>query len=193
MISIYRITNKINGKTYIGQHTCKTLLRDDEYMGSGKIIKQAITKYGIENFSKEIITIAIDRLEADTLEKFYIAKERSIGKAEYNIADGGGGTSGVKNKYLSERNRYYTWNKGKRNCYSEETIEKMSNSKKGTIPWNKGKKTGQETWMKGKHHSEESKQKNRMAHLGRRWYNNGKKEVLAKECPKDYKLGRLTR
>ena len=150
MIIIYRITNNINGKTYVGQHVCKSVLKDDGYLGSGKIIKQAVAKYGAENFSKEIITIAMDKLEADVLEKLYIAKERSIGKSEYNIAAGGGGTIGVKNPKLAERNRHYCWNKGKRNCYSKETLEKMSNSKKDYVPWNKGKKGVQVAWNKGK-------------------------------------------
>ena len=74
---IYRIINNINHKTYIGQHKCcKSLLVDDGYMGSGVILRKAQKKYGIENFSKEIITITMSRSEANVLEKYYIAKER---------------------------------------------------------------------------------------------------------------------
>jgi hypothetical protein len=50
--TIYKITNKINNKIYIGKHQTKDL--NDGYMGSGKLINAAIKKYGIENI-KDII------------------------------------------------------------------------------------------------------------------------------------------
>ena len=51
---VYEITNLINGMKYIGKRSCKCNIEDDRYMGSSFIVKNAIKKYGIENFKKEI-------------------------------------------------------------------------------------------------------------------------------------------
>ena len=135
---IYRITNNINHKTYIGQHKyCKSLLVEDGYMGSGVILKKAQKKYGIENFSKEIITIAMSKSEANVLEKYYIAKERNENTYGcYNVADGGQG-GGHKGRHHTEyaKKRISESEKGHRPSFcrprTEEEKRKISESKKG--------------------------------------------------------------
>ena len=140
MYYIYRITNKINGKTYIGQHKYKKL--NDSYMGSGKILKQSIKKYGIENFKKEILVFNISKKDqADLLEKTFIVSEREKVGVEncYNIADGGGGIA-IKGRIpwnKGKKGLQIAWNKGKH--WSDETKRNISESKKGYQAWNKGK------------------------------------------------------
>lgn len=58
---IYRITNVLNGRYYIGARSCICEALKDPYMGSGKLIKLAIKHYGRSNFRKDILEILPDR------------------------------------------------------------------------------------------------------------------------------------
>lgn len=85
---IYKTTNIINGKIYIG----KDVYNHDTYLGSGIIIRRAIKKYGKENFKKEIIEKCNTIKELNEKEKYWIkffnSTDKSIG---YNIMEGGHG------------------------------------------------------------------------------------------------------
>lgn len=86
---IYKITNTINNRIYIGAHSTEDI--NDSYMGSGKAIKAAQRKYGMKLFTKEILHVF------DTSEEMY-EKEREIVNLEfvnrpdvYNMGVGGHG------------------------------------------------------------------------------------------------------
>lgn len=86
---IYRITNLVNGKTYIGRHKIKKDESFLTYMGSGRLINSALAKYGRNNFLKEILEYAETQEELSTLELVYIEKEIASGHSEYNIDHSG--------------------------------------------------------------------------------------------------------
>ena len=126
---IYEITNNVNGKTYIGQRHCPVKLTpetDVRYMGGGIYIKSAEKKYGIENFSKKILAVCYTQEILDILEMEYISMYKEIGKAEYNIAQGGeGGNLGDEvNKRISESLR--SSEKYKQSLKSVERSRKLS-------------------------------------------------------------------
>lgn len=120
---IYKITNTINGKCYIGIHAANNL--KNRYMGSGTNLRHAIKKYGRDVFTKEILQVFETYDDA-------LAEERRIvdtifvnDPMTYNIELGGLG--------------------GK--VWTQDLRNKMSNTKKkqyenGLTPWNKGKHVG---------------------------------------------------
>ena len=89
---IYEIVNTTNGHTYVGQRSCDCLPIEDNYWGSGFLIKRAIAKHGLAAFQKHILAKGMSsKKELDACEKFWIAKRKAEGHAEYNIAAGGSG------------------------------------------------------------------------------------------------------
>ena len=86
---IYLTTNNINGMKYIGKHYGEL---DDAYLGSGKILKLAINKYGKENFTKTILYVSKDDDENSEKEKYFIALHNAVtNPLFYNIHEGGKG------------------------------------------------------------------------------------------------------
>jgi len=87
---IYKTTNNINGKIYIGK-----LVRESKtYLGSGKILKKSIKKNGKHNFTREIIEYCKTKSELSEREKYWIQQYNSTNKnIGYNITKGGDGGS----------------------------------------------------------------------------------------------------
>ena len=126
---IYKITNKVNGKVYIGQTTRKDGF-NGRYNSKGKGIERvynyhvrsernkgkrcnyhllkSIEKHGFENFSvAEVYDVGFSKTELDLKEKIYIKLFNSI-KEGYNTQEGGNdyvlrGREVVTNKYSEQQ------------------------------------------------------------------------------------------
>jgi len=184
--TIYKITNLINKKEYIGKHSTYNI--NDNYMGSGTILKLAKEKYGIENFIKETLYIFESKEEMNQKEIEMVNEEYILRKDTYNIKPGGNGGCGKRTEKSLEKFKI-TWankpqkekdeinllrsNKLRGLKRSNETRKNMSKSKKG-ISWEEqlGKEKSDERKLnrskimkekeglfKGRTHSEESKKK----------------------------------
>jgi predicted GIY-YIG superfamily endonuclease len=87
---IYKITNKLNGKVYIGQTTQPLKRRWRNHCETKKgAMDSAIAKYGKENFDIEIIDIAETLEELNEKEKYWIKEYDSLAPKGYNLTYGG--------------------------------------------------------------------------------------------------------
>lgn len=93
---IYKITNTINNKIYIGKH--QTVDIHDSYMGSGKYLRRAVEKYGIENFKKEILFQFDNEVDMNEKEAELVTEEFCMRSDTYNICVGGKGGFSYINK-----------------------------------------------------------------------------------------------
>ena len=86
---VYQITNLINGKIYVGKHKSAKHPFENWYYGSGKQIIDAIKKYGIENFKKEVLFYCADKDEMAQKELEIVTEEFVKRPDTYNMHKGG--------------------------------------------------------------------------------------------------------
>lgn len=180
---IYKTTNLINGKIYIGKREKPYF--DKKYYGSGKYLKHAIDFYGIENFSCEVIEWCKTKKKLHKREVFWIAYYNSLDKnIGYNLAKGGPGGStlgliwinnGLEQKYTKiEDLEYYMslgWKRGAL-PHSDVVCKKVSNSLLG----HKVSKTTRQkisAACKGYKLTDEQKAKLRASQRGKAYVTNG--------------------
>lgn len=86
---LYRTTNTITGKFYIGAHSTNDI--NDTYLGSGLVLNRSITKYGALNHIREIIMFVHDARELYDIEKLIVDEELLNNPMCMNLKLGGKG------------------------------------------------------------------------------------------------------
>lgn len=94
---IYKTTCNVTGRWYVGMHS--TSNENDGYLGSGKILRYSIRKYGVENHTKEILEYCDSRQEL-VLRETEIVTNELVGNGKcMNLKEGGtGGCSSIEHK-----------------------------------------------------------------------------------------------
>ena len=177
--TIYKITNTVNGKFYIGKHQTENL--DDGYMGSGKLVKRAIKKYGKDKFKKEILFLCESGQEMDQKEKELV----EVGSHTYNLCEGGKGGFGYINKNglsIMTIDKLNTRRREKISANSEfaqimvdlaKKANKKSVERLQTLSQEERDQKYENFTFKGKIHSEETRAKMSLAAKGRVPWNKG--------------------
>lgn len=158
---IYKITNKLNGKFYIGMHSTDSL--DDGYFGSGKYLKRSVEKHGKENHEMEILEHYFSREDLVSREKELVTVALLQNELCMNLRLGGEGGDGwyfvnafpeMKTKIQALRskagNEAFTEKMANDAAFRESFSSKVSSSntgKKGIKP---------KASFAGKNHSDET-------------------------------------
>lgn len=144
---IYITENLVNGKKYVGM--CKNTHRDN-YLGSGKLLKAAIKKYGRHNFERVIVEECETFDDLSQAEKAWISKLDAVNSDQYyNLYDGGfGGNSEGMRKFWSQYN---------------------ATERRAARNWSMEKPEGYVSPMKGKTHSDETKRLIGSKSVNRNW------------------------
>lgn len=187
---VYRTTNTTNGKSYVGKH--KTSDLEDGYLGSGKLLKHAIAKYGKQAFVREVFALCESESQMSDLERKLV----DIGPESYNLCPGGTGGFGYINvNKLNNKNHEHV---------GALKSARQTGTKKPYKPnlKRKGKKVFDWT---GRHHSEQTKLLKRQIMSGRftgknnsqygtMWITTGltnKKIRVDQQLPAGYFRGRI--
>jgi group I intron endonuclease len=143
--SIYLVTNRLNGKRYVGQTKIDVSVRWSQHVslanrGRGNLLHAAIRKYGASQFDIEVLESGIPFNKVDSSEAAFIRSYNSI-ECGYNLNTWDGGcrvvSEEVKKKMSISHIGQTSPNKGRK--MSEEQKRKISESKLGSVGYWKGK------------------------------------------------------
>jgi hypothetical protein len=143
--TIYKITNTVNSKIYIGKHQTEDI--NDNYLGSGVALEKAIKKYGKQSFKKYILFIFDNENEMNQKERELVTESFIASNTNYNMGVGGEGgphfkgklhsvetkrllAEQSKNRVISEKTRTKISEKNRNRQVSEETRKKLSEKSK---------------------------------------------------------------
>lgn len=179
--TVYRTTNNVDSKIYIGKHQTDNL--EDDYLGSGKLLRRAIEKHGAENFSREILFVFDNEDEMNAKEAELVTEEFCSLDTNYNICPGGKGgwgyvhSNGIQGKGFANHS-YETHVKWALNAVAKRDSKASSKKAAETM-----KKNGFDFGtFRGRTHTEETKAKMRKSkgvgkdnsQYGTMWINNGR-------------------
>lgn len=150
---VYKTTNTINGKYYIGKHSQESN-EFDGYLGSGLHLKRAITKYGKDKFIRETLGEYDSDTQAYLAEITIMGDDWETDPLCYNMSAGGYGLG--KGFKMSEETKHKMKYRRPGYTHSDETRKKISEAQ-----------IGEKNHMYGVKHTQENKNKISKAQIGK--------------------------
>lgn len=181
---VYKITNLVNGRVYVGQHKYDKYPNiDKNYFSSGLYIRRALKKYGRNNFKIEILEWCENKEKLNERELYLTFKEKGF------IKQGGyvfrAGHEGIME--VSEETKIRM--KNSKSHISEETRKRMSDAQKGKHLTENQKKAISKrmmgnTIMKGRKMSEESRKRYSLSKIGNK---NSKGKIISEKQREEHR------
>jgi len=155
---IYKITNKVNGKSYIGQTKFTLEYRVKQHLTEKSYISNVLRKYGIQSFDISFIDIGVDKEILNEKEIYWISYFNSVYPNGYNLTYGGEGVNPSKlvKSEISRRTKEAMNKPGVKEKLkkpkSQEHKKKIGESNKGKhfLPQSEEHKRKRSQSMKGK-------------------------------------------
>jgi hypothetical protein len=206
---IYKTTNLINEKYYIGMHTTDNL--NDGYVGSGKKLWYSIKKYGKENFKCEILEMLPDKSSLKNREIEIVNEELLSDSQCMNLTVGGGdgfyfiNKNGINNKSnqfrlggerSSEKLKTDSEWRSRHKKIASETMKKNHKLGKYRYDTFRGKKHKEETKKRIGEKNSNNQKGEKNSQFGTCWITNGiENQKIHKNdsIPKGWKLGRVVK
>lgn len=193
---IYCITNNLTGLKYVGK-CAKPVEKSKKYFGLGIRITTSIKKYGVENFSKEVLEEDFsNKVLLSDREKFWIKYLNTKTPNGYNLTDGGDGCQGMTEETkekIRQTNRLKVGEKSSR--YGKKNTTEHNRQLREI---NLGKTLLDETKEKlrkanlGRKKSKESIEKTTRANIGRKYSEETNKKIRENQ-PHALKVSQLTK
>lgn len=160
---IYKTTNMLSGRYYIGMHSTDDL--DDGYLGSGNRLRLAVRKHGRENFVREILEFYDSREELKIREEEIIDLNEIAKEDCMNLVVGGGG-------FMLDEHHYECSKAGGKSLSKKRTEDKKLAEMYSLMNSNNLKKAHENGKLKydnfnNKYHSEETKLLMSESHVGK--------------------------
>ena len=200
---IYKITNNINNKYYIGRRRTNKNPSVDKYLGSGVLIKRAVKCHGKENFKKIVLCECANFEELLSAESYYVNQSVVDDPLSYNIDLGGrySNRNIITNALIAKKIKEEFWTEERKLAQSQycKKIGILPPSQKGRIRTQESKdknsaaQKGKIGTFLGKKHSDETKELIRLHNLetgkippnqaGKFMWTNGIKNKMQSDCP----------
>lgn len=183
MFIVYKTTNKLNDRCYIGVHHLDSKTVRKFYLGSGSLLKAAIKKYGKENFVRETLFEFNDLQDALNKEKEIVTEEFIKDDSNYNLTEGGSMPPNSKT-WWTEKHSLQTSLRLKGNSYKLGKKESLETRAKKSLSMKSS--TTQGRWERTEAHCQAMAERARVQFKN----NNPMQNVSSRQKVSQSKIGR---